>query len=286
MDVLMSGLGLVESPRWHDGRLWFADWIAGEIIAVHPEHWTSEVIVEHGSLPLCFDFLSDGTPVVVSGPSKALLAVSPDRSLIPLADLGALSPSGGNDIIVDGRDNSYVNYPNYDPTAGPPPAGPTAPGFVALVTPDGQSRIVADDLAFPNGMAVTADNATLIVAESHRNRLAAFSVAPDGSLSDRRIWADLGDGAPDGICIDSEGAVWYADVPNMRCVRVAEGGTVLETVDVDRGCFACMLGDGPTLYIVAARWPGMQAAWDEFDWDGQVLAAPAPAPGAGWPART
>jgi sugar lactone lactonase YvrE len=286
MDVLMSGLGLVESPRWHDGRLWFADWIAGKIIAVHPEHGTSEVVVEHRSLPLCFDFLSDGTPVVVSGPSKALLAVSDDRSLVPLAGLEALSPFGGNDIVVDGRDNSYVNFPNYDPTAGPPPAGPTAPGLVALVTADGQSRIVADDLAFPNGMAVTADNATLIVAESHRNRLAAFSIAPDGSLSDRRVWAELGDGAPDGICIDSEGAVWYADVPNRRCVRVAEGGTVLDTVAVDRGCFACMLDDDHTLYIVAARWPGMQAAWSEFNWDGQVLRAPAPAAGAGSPART
>jgi sugar lactone lactonase YvrE len=107
-------------------------------------------------------------------------------------------------------------------------------------------------------------------------------------LSGRRLWADLGIGAPDGICIDADGAVWYADVPNKRCVRVAEGGQVLDTVEVDRGCFACMLGgpDGRTLYIVAARWFGMQSMAGEVPWDGQVLAVGAPAVGAGWPART
>jgi sugar lactone lactonase YvrE len=108
-------------------------------------------------------------------------------------------------------------------------------------------------------MAITPDNSTLIIAESHGKKLTAFDIARDGSLSHRRVWADLGDGVPDGICMDADKAVWYADVPNKRCVRVREGGEVLETVTVDRGCFACMLGgEGKrTLYIIAAEWRGM-----------------------------
>ena len=135
---------------------------------------------------------------------------------------------------------------------------PYAPGVVVLVTPDGTARQVADGLAFPNGMAVTADNQTLIVGESYAKRLTAFEIAADGTLTNRRVWAELGDGVPDGICIDAEGAVWYADVPNKRCVRVREGGDVLDTVELDRGGFACALGgpDRQTLYILATEWNG------------------------------
>jgi len=143
---------------------------------------------------------------------------------------------------------------------------------------------VADGLAFPNGMAITPDNATLIVAESYAQRLTAFDLAPDGSLSNRRVWADLSDGAPDGICLDAEGAVWYADVPHQRCVRVRAGGQVLQTVNLDRGCFACMLG-GPgdrTLFMLAAEWHGA-AAMAGAPRTGQLLFVEAPAPGAGWP---
>ena len=174
-----------------------------------------------------------------------------------------------NEIVVDGRGNAYVNG-----------------GTIALVTLDGSARQVADGLEFGNGMAVTPDNATLIVAESHGNRLTAFDIAADGGLSGRRVWADLGRGVPDGICIDADGAVWYADVPNKRCVRVREGGEVLQTIDLDRGGFACMLGgeDGRTLFMVAAEWRGMERAAEVMkEQTGQVLAAPAPAPGAGWP---
>ena len=133
-------------------------------------------------------------------------------------------------------------------------------------------------------MAVTPDNSTLIIAESHAGRLTAFDIAPDGSLSNRRVWASLGQGAPDGICIDSDGAVWYADVPNKRCVRVREGGEVLQTVELDRGCFACMLGgpDGRTLFVVAAEWHGMENMLDSPR-TGQILTIQSPAPAAGWP---
>jgi sugar lactone lactonase YvrE len=145
---------------------------------------------------------------------------------------------------------------------------------------------VAGDLAFPNGMAVTPDNATLIVAESFAGRLTAFDIADDGGLSNRRVWADLGDGAPDGICADAGGAVWYADVPNRRCVRVREGGEVLQVVDADRGCFACMLGgpDRRTLFLLAAEWAGPENLEVQLARrTGRVFVAEVEVPGAGWP---
>src|SRR4051812_28036544 len=122
-------------------------------------------------------------------------------------------------------------------------------------------------------MAVMPDNATLIVAESHRGRLTAFDIRADGTLGERRTWAAVDSSAPDGICIDADGAVWYADVPNRRCARVREGGEVIDAVDLDRGAFACMLGgaDGRTLFAVAAHWHGMQALGQDVDWDGSVV---------------
>ena len=157
------------------------------------------------------------------------------------------------------------------------------PGFVALVTPDGIARKVAEDVAFPNGMAVTADNLTLVVADSHRHQLVGFDIDADGSLSGRRVWAALGDAAPDGICLDAEGAAWYADVPHQVCVRVAEGGQRLAAVPLDRGGFACMLGgtDGKSLYVVAARWPGMAGLGRDTLWEGQVQRTQATVAGAG-----
>ena len=285
MDVLRAGLGLVESPRWHGGRLWFSDWIAGEIIAID-DNGVSELIVEHRSLPLCFDFLPDGRPLIVSNQQIALLTLGNDGDLATYADLSALSPMGCNDIVVDGQGNAYVNSPNFEFAAGPPD-GPVQPGFIALVTPDGAARVVAEDIAFPNGMSVSADNRTLVVADSYRHQLVGFTIRSDGDLSDRRIWADLGDAAPDGICLDAEGAAWYADVPHERCVRVAEGGEVLQVVPLDRGGFACMLGGqtGKNLYIVAARWPGMAGMGGNVAWEGQVLRTEVTVAGAGWPAH-
>jgi sugar lactone lactonase YvrE len=285
VEILCAGYGLVESPRWHGGRLWFSDWTGGRIVAVD-DAGASEVVVEHRSLPMCFDFLPDGRLVLVSNQEKALLTLERDGTLTPYADLSPLSDHGCNDVVVDGRGNAYVNSPDFDFAQGPP-AGHVQPGLVGLVTPDGNARVVAEDLAFPNGMAVSADGGTLVVADSYRNHLAAFTIAPDGSLSDRRVWADLGDHNPDGICLDAEGAAWYADVPHQVCVRVAEGGEVLDTVDLDRGGFACMLGGDASaaLYVVAAVWPGAAGLMTHTDWDGQVLREPVDVPGAGWPAR-
>jgi sugar lactone lactonase YvrE len=272
---LLSGRGLVESPRWHEGRLFFSDWSAGEVIAVDLAG-RSEVIARVQSLPLCTAFLPDGRQLIVSSQDGRLLRREPDGSLVTYAELGV---PGWNDIVADGRGRAYVNRVGFDMMAG----GEFRPGFVALVTADGSVRDVADDIALPNGMAVTADNSTLIVADSYRHHLVAFDIDDDGALSGRRIWADLGDAAPDGICVDERDAVWYADVPHQRCVRVAEGGAVLQTVELDRGGFACVLG-GPartTLFIVAAEWRGMKEM--VAPGSGQVLATEVEVPGAGWP---
>ena len=276
--TLMTGIVFGESPRWRDGRLWFSDWGAQEIVAVDPEG-RSEVIVHMPSSPFCIDWLPDGRLLVVSAGDGLLLRREPDGSLETHSDLSSLSNHPWNDIVVDGRGNAYVGNIGFDF-----PDGEFAPGNLALVTPDGSARQVADGVAFPNGIVVTPDGSTLILAESYANRLTAFDIAADGRLSNRRVWADLGDGVPDGICLDAEGAVWYGDVPNKRCVRVREGGEVLKTIDLEDGCFACMLGgvDRKTLFMVSQEWSGMVSSGDE-ERTGRLLTVPAPAAGAGWP---
>ncbi|MET7398810.1 SMP-30/gluconolactonase/LRE family protein [Dactylosporangium sp. NPDC005572] len=274
MRTLVSGRGLVEAPRWHGDRLYFSDWTAGEVLAVGPDG-RAEVVVRVASLPLCTAWLPDGRMVIVSSADGRLLRREADGTLTTHAELGR---PGWNDVVADGRGNVYVNRVDFDPTAGEE----ARPGEVFLAAADGSVQRAAGDIAFPNGMAVTPDNATLIVADSYRHALVGFDIAPDGTLSNRRVWADLGDAFPDGICVDAEGAVWYADVPNRRCVRVAEGGKVLQTVTLDRGAFACVLG-GTTLYITAAEWQGMTEAEMVTPGSGQVLALEVDVPGAGWP---
>jgi sugar lactone lactonase YvrE len=277
VSTLMTGLMFGESPRWRDGRFWVSDWVAHEVIAVDLEG-KSEVVVREPSIPLCFDFLPDGRLVIMSG--RRILRLELDGSLATYADLTGLSELGWNEIVVDGRANTYVNAAGFDLMAGED----FVPGTIAVVTAEGSVRPVADGVAFPNGMTVTPDNSTLIVAESYGRRLTAFDIEADGGLSNRRVWADLGDGVPDGICLDAENAVWYADVPNKRCVRVREGGEVLQTINLDRGCFACMLGgtDRRTLLLVATEWRG-PAGMTDGRRTGQVLTVKAPAPGVGWP---
>ncbi|GAA3231700.1 SMP-30/gluconolactonase/LRE family protein [Actinocorallia longicatena] len=248
-EVLLTGITFGESPRWHDGRLWFCDWVAGEVIAVDAAG-TSEVVLRVPfGLPFCIDWLPDGRMLAVDGPGARLMRLEPDGTLVPHADLSGVAAPPWNDIAVDARGNAYVSGIGYTFPGGEPRTG-----FLALATPDGEVTEAARDVSFPNGLVVTPDGSTLILAESHAARLTAWDVEPDGSLTGRRVWADLGEGAaPDGICLDAEGAVWYGDVPNRRCVRVREGGEVLQTVDLDLGCFACALG-GHTLYMVAADW--------------------------------
>ncbi len=271
MRILVDGRGLLESPRWHDGRLYCSDWSAGEVFTVTPDG-AAEVIARVDSLPLCIAWVPGGRLVIVDSPRGRLLRREPDGTLTPHADLGR---PGWNDIAADGRGNIYVNGAGFDPMAGEP----FAAGSILQAKADGSVLPAADDIAFPNGMAVTPDDRTLIVADSYRHHLLAFDIATDGALTNRRVWADLGHDVPDGICIDAEGAVWYADVPHRHCVRVAEGGAVLRTVPLDRGAFACALG-GTTLFIAAATWQGMTAAEMVAPGSGQILAVEVDVPDA------
>ncbi len=272
MRVMLDGLGIPESTRWYDGRAWVCDWGSGEVVAVAPDG-ASEVMaaLAPSTLPFSIDWLHDGRLLIVDGPGRLLLRQEPDGALALAADLRAFGPAPFNELVVDSVGNAYVNG---------------GPGIVALVTPDGTVTEVAGGLQWPNGMAIVDDGRTLVVADSHARQLLGYAIAADGTLSDRRVWAELED-APDGICADADGAVWVASVPGAGCVRVREGGDVLDTVAVDRGCFACMLGgdDGRTLFVAAAEWHGMEALQRRGPGrTGRLLAAPdAPSPHAGRP---
>jgi sugar lactone lactonase YvrE len=280
---LLSDLVIGESPRWHENRLWFANWGTEEIVAVDLEGNAEVAGKGSPGLGWSIDWLPDGR-LLVTG--QGLLRMETDGSMVEHADLSGMGVDGFNEIVVDGRGNVYVNGGvDFDPSEGEPP------GIIALLTPDGAVRRVAEGLAFPNGMAVTPDNSTLIVAESFARRLTAFDIAADGTLSNRRVWAD-GVG-PDGICMDAEGAVWtgVGQFDDNLVGRVREGGEVLEQVRLDMPCFACMLGgeDRRTLFMLTADWRMNESFGDNIarltqgPRTGRLLTAPAPAPGAGWP---
>jgi sugar lactone lactonase YvrE len=280
---LLTELVIGESPRWHDGRLWFANWGAEEIVAVDLEGNAEVVAKGPPGLGWSIDWLPDGR-LLVTG--RGLNRIEPDGSMVPHADLSGVGVGDFNEIVVDGRGNVYVNGgTDFEPEAG------TAPGIIALVTPDGSARRVAEDIAFPNGMVVTPDNSTLIIAESFARRLTAFDIAADGGLSNRRVWAD-GVG-PDGICMDADGAIWVdvGEFGDNLVGRVLEGGEVLDRIQLDTACFACMLGGSSreVLFMLAADWRMSEgfaeniARLTEGPRTGQVLVTPAPAPGVGWP---
>lgn len=278
LQTLLTGLAMGESPRWRDNRLWYSDMGAGEVGAVDLAG-ASETIARVPAMPMGLGWLPDGTMLIVSAQDGRLLRREPDGSLATHADLSGLSAFPWGDMVVDGRGNAYIGNIGFDFPGGAP-----ALGTLALVTPDGAARQVADGFGFPNGLAVTPDNATLIVAESYASRLTAFDIAPDGGLANRRVWAEIAGSAPDGICLDAAGDIWYADVPNKRCVRVREGGEVLQTIALDRGCFACALGGAGrrTLFIMAAEWRGSAGMGDPVRL-GQVVTTEVVVPGAGWP---
>jgi sugar lactone lactonase YvrE len=247
-EIFATGIRMGESPRWHDGRFWMCDWLAGEVLAFDARG-NREVVARVAGLPFSIDWMPDGE-LVATTPRG--VAMGPD--LTPYGAIG----QPFNEIVVDNAGRVWVNMP------GSRPGEESKPGFVAVVLADGSCRRAAEDVWFPNGMVILGED-TLVLAESHADRLTAWTIGDAGELVDRRIWADLEPGAaPDGICADAEGAIWYASVPKQRCTRVAEGGGVLENVEADRGCFACMLGgdDGRTLYIVANRYDGGSGASD------------------------
>jgi sugar lactone lactonase YvrE len=277
--VLLSGLGIPESPRWHEGRLWFCNWIDRQVVAVDMDGRAEVMVVrDPDSHPMGYsiDWLPDGrlltTGATVSRHER-------DGSVITLAEQHA------NEIVVDGRGNIYVNGADFDFVAG---AAPT-PGYIKLITPGGELRQVAGDIAFPNGMVITPDDRTLIISESFAGQLTAFDIGPGGGLSNRRVFA--GGVAPDGITMDAEGAVWVST--GFSVSRVAAGGGILQRVDLEEGRapFALMLG-GPgrqTLFILTAEWRLADdhvvnlARLTNGPRTGEILALPVEVPGAGRP---
>jgi len=279
LKVLLTGLGIPESPRWHEGRLWFCNWIDRQVMAVDMDGKAEVMLVrdpDSHSMGYSIDWLPDGR-LLTTG--EKVRRHERDGSLVTDAEQHA------NEVVVDARGNIYINGADFDFVAGAPPK----PGYIKLITPAGHMRQVADDIAFPNGMVITPDNRTLIISESFDRRLTAFDIDPDGGLSNRRAFAE--DVAPDGITLDAEGAVWVQTAFSVS--RVADGGRVLQHVDLpeDRAPFALMLGgpDRRTLFILTAEWRLADDHVVNLDRlancprTGEILALPVEVPGAGRP---
>jgi sugar lactone lactonase YvrE len=280
--VLRRGLGIPESPRWHEGRLWFCNWIDRQVVAVDTGG-AAEVMLtrDPASHPMGYsiDWLPDGR-LLTTG--DTVRRQEPDGSMA----VHAAQPA--NEIVVDARGNAYVNgadFAGFAATGAPP-----KPGYIKLITPDGHLRQVAGDIQFPNGMVITPDGLTLIISESFAGRLTAFDIDAGGGLSGRRVFAEgLG---PDGICLDAEGAVWVS-TGGFSVARVAEGGTVLQRVDLaaNRAPFALMLGgpDRRTLFICTAEWHLADGAAANLarlatgPHTGEILTLPVEVPGTGRP---
>jgi sugar lactone lactonase YvrE len=245
--TVLDGLAFGEGPRWRDGRLFFSDMHAHEVVAVTPDG-VRETIVESPTAVSGLGWLPDGRMLIVSMDDNRLMRQEADGRLAVHADLSPVSAINPNDMVVDAKGRAYVGnfgFPLY-------PRGETKPAKLARVDPDGSVHEAADGLIFPNGAVITPDGKTLVVGETFASRMTAFDIAPDGTLSNRRVWAELGHGAvPDGCCLDAEGAIWVASPTTNEVLRLHEGGRTSERIDTGRGAFACMLGgeDRRTLFI-------------------------------------
>lgn len=246
--LLLDGLCFPEGPRWHDGKLWFSDMHAKTVLSVGLDG-RAEQVVEVEERPSGLGWLPDGRLLVVSMHDRRLLRLDPD-GLHAVADLSRIADFHCNDMVVDAHGRSYVGNFGFDLFKPEKPRATT----LALVLPNGEVRVAASDLMFPNGCVITPDGRTLVVAESMAARLTAFDIGADGSLSNRRVFAQLERKVPDGICLDAEGAIWVASPVSAECLRVHEGGRVSATVKVETQAFACMLGgpDRKTLFICTA----------------------------------
>ncbi|MFC6163029.1 SMP-30/gluconolactonase/LRE family protein [Kribbella jiaozuonensis] len=252
--IFLDNLAMPESGRWHDGRLWFCNWIEQQVVAVDADGKTEYFPVPVEQLMgWSIDWLADGRMLTTG---EKLRRYEPDGSVTVLAEQKA------NELVLDAHDNIYLNGADFNFAGGEAPK----PGYIKLVTPDGQVRQVADEIQFPNGMVLTHDGRTLVISESFAGRLSAFGVEPDGGLSNRRVFAEnLG---PDGICLDAEGAIWVQTGGNA-VVRVTDGGEILQHIDLpeNRAPFALTLADfnGPTLCILTSEWHTDDSITDNLD---------------------
>ncbi len=276
-EILLDGLAFPEGPRWRDGRLFFSDMHDLCVRSVDLAG-RSERVVEVPAAPSGLGWLPDGRLLVVSMQDRRLLRLEP-RGLVLHADLSQLASYHCNDMVTDAHGRSYVGNFGYDFHA----RAPQREAEIVLVSAEGRARIAASGLRFPNGTVITPDGRTLIVGESEGACLTAFDVAEDGSLSGRRQWAALERAVPDGICLDSAGAIWVASPLGQQLLRVEEGGRVTHRVDVSRRAIACMLGgpDRRTLFCASS---------DSFEPEacraarrGAIEVARVDVPGAGFP---
>ena len=291
---IASGFSFLESPRWHDGRLWLSDFYTHRVLTLDATG-RAQTVCEVPAQPSGLGWLPDGRLLVCAMRERRVLRLEPDGRLVVHADLSGIAGGHVNDMVVDGHGRAYVGNFGFDRTGD----APLRTARLACVWPDGRARVVADGLYFPNGSVVTPDGRTLIVAETMGNRISAFDIAADGTLGPRRDWAVFGPVpasrqmaavrasmvvAPDGLVLDAEGAVWLADARHRRVLRVAEGGRVLQEIGTgDIGVYACTLG-GPTrrtltLCVAPDGVPGQaRSLTDAALWSTEV-----DVPGAGWP---
>ena len=254
-EVLIDGLTFTEGPRWHEGKLYFSDFFTHRVLAVDLEGHL-ETIVETPHQPSGLGWRPDGSMLIVSMNDQKLLRFA-NGELTEAADLSNLANHYCNDMVVDKKGNAYVGNFGFDLHAGEA----IKPTNLILIRPGEEACEVAENVFFPNGTVITPDDKTLILGETFASCITAFDINEDGTLANRRVWADLRtieegySPVPDGICLDAEGAIWVASPSTNDVIRVQEGGALLDKVEVDRGAFACMLGgaDGKTLFFSTAN---------------------------------
>jgi sugar lactone lactonase YvrE len=246
--ILLDGLLFLEGPRWHEGKLWFSDMHAHWVMNVDMKG-NAQKVVEVPGQPSGLGWLPDGRLLIVSMTDRRLLRWD-GKNLVEAADLSRLASFHCNDMVVDVRGNAYVGNFGSDWVGRTP-----APANIIMVKPDGAARIVADKMEFPNGSVITPDGRTFIVAETFGRRLTAFDIDRDGSLFNRRVWADVNPAMPDGICLDAENAIWIANTSGNEVIRIAEGGKVLDRIKFAQSAYACALGgkDNKTLFVLTAK---------------------------------
>ena len=279
VEIFHEGLDFGEGPRWHDGRLWLSDFYGRRVQSFDPTG-DRRVEVELDDQPSGLGWLPSGDLLVVAMVSRQIRRVDTDGDVHLHSDLSSIATGNCNDMVVDGQGNAYVGNFGFDAEASEPKPGPAD---LALVRSDGACEVAATGLLFPNGSVITPDGTTLIVGESMGARYTAFTIRDDATLTDRRVWAEVPGKGPDGCVLDAEGAIWMADAFGAGCLRLTQGGEIVDSISASQPVFACTLG-GPerrTLYLLTA--PGFLAAQVAGKGLGRIETTEVEVPGAGWP---
>ena len=286
LTTLMDGLTFGEGPRWYRDKFYFSDFYSHKVYALDLEG-NYEVIVEVPNQPSGLGWMPDGTMLIVSMKDRKLLSFK-ENLLEERADLSQLAGFHCNDMVVDKTGNAYIGNFGFNTYKGEEIKSTN----LILVKPNEEPAVAADNLLFPNGTVITPDNKTLIVGETYAARLTAFDKVEDGSLSNRRVWADLKENAkegpvplPDGICLDEEGAIWVASPSTSEVIRVHEGGMISERIPVETNAFACMLGgeDRRTLFICTSNGSGVDPDAALREKSGKIEIIEVEVPGVGRP---